>query len=313
MFLRFKKKEAVDNVVDKPTLIVDNSYKIKLPLSFLVLLANDAKGIKLYKNKIRSNHNGHYLSPQKGRGMAFEEVRPYQAGDDVRSIDWKVTARTNTPHTKIFREERDRPIFISVDNSKTMQFATRGVFKSVQAQKLAALIAWAGYFHGDKIGGQLFTEKKCHEIKPQNGKHGVLQFLNVLTKTAPILEERCSFERVILRLQRHSKPGSLIYLLSDFRRLNSTSEAYLAKLSRHCQVILIFILDPLEKKLPQSGTYEFTHKQKHVTISAENKQKILSYEQRFENHQQNLKALAKKMNCALIICHTTDNPVDILR
>ncbi|MCK5872318.1 MAG: DUF58 domain-containing protein [Methylococcales bacterium] len=292
---------------------MDNCPKIKLPLSFLVLLANDAKGINLYKNKIRATQQGDYLSPQKGRGMEFEEVRPYQPGDDVRSIDWKVTARTNTPHTKIFREERDRPIFISVDNSKTMQFATRGVFKSVQAQKLAALIAWAGYFHGDKIGGQLFTEKKCQEIKPQNGKHGVLQFFNALTKDSEASEANDSFERVILRLQRHTKPGSLIYLLSDFRRLNATSETYLAKLSRHCQLVLIFIVDPLEKKLPPSGSYQFTHKQKHVTINTQDKQKISAYEQRFANHQQNLKALAKKMNSALIICHTTDNPVDILR
>ena len=313
MLSRFKKKLPVDNIVDKPPVAVDNCHKIKLPLSSLVLLANDAKGINLYKNKIRSAQNGDYLSPQKGRGMAFEEVRPYQAGDDVRSIDWKVTARTNTPHTKIFREERDRPIFISVDHSKTMQFATRGVFKSVQAQKLTALIAWAGYFHGDKIGGQLFTEQNCQEIKPQNGKHGVLKLLNTLTTKSPTSEENYSFERVILRLQRHTKPGSLIYLLSDFRRLNSTSEAYLAKLSRHCQLVLIFILDPLEQKLPQSGSYQFTHQQKHVTINTHDKQKKLAYEQRFENHQQNLKALAKKMKCALIICHTTDNPVDILR
>ena len=313
MFSRFKKKRPVDNLVDKPPLAVDNSNRITVPLSFLVLLANDGKAINLYKHQIRSARNGGYLSPQKGRGMEFEEVRPYQAGDDVRSIDWKVTARTNTTHTKIFREERDRPVFISVDNSKTMQFATRGVFKSVQAQKLAALIAWSAYFHGDKIGGQLFTEKNCQEIKPQNGKQGVLQFLNAFTESSDSSAHNISFERVILRLQRHTKPGSLIYLLSDFRRLNATTEAYLAKLSRHCQLVLIFILDPLEKKLPESGRYQFTNGQKHVTISDGDKHKLLSYQQRFKNHQQNLETLAKKMNCLLITCDTTENPVDILR
>ena len=313
MFSKFKKKLPVDNVVDKPPLAVDNYNRITTSLSSLVLLANHAKTINLYRHQIRSTRNGQYLSPQKGRGMEFEEVRPYQAGDDIRSIDWKITARTNTTHTKIFREERDRPVFISVDGNKTMQFATRGVFKSVQAQKLAALIAWAAYFHGDKVGGQIFTHHNCQEIKPQNGKQGVLQFLNALTKKMESKEPTVPFERAILRLQRHVKPGSLIYLLSDFRGLNVTSEAYLAKLSRHCQLVLIFILDPLEKKLPESGHYQFTNGQKHVTISGRDKHKISSYQQRFENHQQNLEALAKKMNCLLITCDTTENPLDILR
>lgn len=115
---------------------------ISIQLSSLVNLAKPASQLKLQRSSIRSRQSGGYISHSKGRGMEFDESRLYQPGDDIRSIDWRVTARTGKTHTKIFREERERPVFISVDDRPTMHFATRGVFKSVQASKIAALIAW---------------------------------------------------------------------------------------------------------------------------------------------------------------------------
>lgn len=102
-------------------------------LKMLINLAKPAANLKLFRSGIRAQQSGGYLSRTKGRGMEFDEVRPYQPGDDIRSIDWRVTARTDKTHTKLFREERERPVFISVDYRASMQFATRGVFKAVQA------------------------------------------------------------------------------------------------------------------------------------------------------------------------------------
>jgi uncharacterized protein (DUF58 family) len=151
---------------------------VSVALKSLIDLAKPAANLNLHRLTIRSLQSGGYLSHFKGRGMEFDEARLYQHGDDIRSIDWKVTARTGKTHTKLFREEREKPVFISVDNRPAMQFATRGVFKSVQALKLAALLAWAAHHQGDRIGGQIFSSAGCQELKPQNGKHAVLHFLN---------------------------------------------------------------------------------------------------------------------------------------
>lgn len=305
----FKRKvihRPVDNSVDNRGLVVVN-------LPFLVNLSQSAKVINLFHRRIRSQLSGGYVSQHKGRGMEFDEVRLYQAGDDIRTMDWKVTARTGKAHTKVFREERERPVFISVDNRKTMQFATRGVFKSVQAAKLAALIAWAAKHHGDRIGGQVFGEDYCQEIKPQNGKHGVLRFLNTLVKPSEAFKQVFSFERVLARLQQHARPGSLIYLISDFRGLSETTESYMAKLSRHCELVLIFVYDPLEKSLPEQGRYRFTDDESDVTIDSSDKQTLLSYQQRFQQHQNYLESLAKKLGLLLIQCDTTAEAVECLR
>ena len=122
----------------RPDRFLAGNELVAVSLKNLLDLAPQAAGLSLNISHKQSAQSGGYLSRFKGRGMEFDEVRLYQPGDDVRSIDWKVTARTDKPHTKIFREERERPVFISVDNRLTMQFATRGVFKSVQAAKLAA-------------------------------------------------------------------------------------------------------------------------------------------------------------------------------
>ncbi|MDP1970235.1 MAG: DUF58 domain-containing protein, partial [Methylobacter sp.] len=242
---------------------VSASELISVSLKTLVDLARPAAGLNLKHSAIRSGQSGGYVSRFKGRGMEFEEARGYQPGDDIRSIDWRVTARTGETHTKVFREERERPVFISVDNRPAMHFATRGVFKSVLAAKLAGLLAWAAQHHGDRIGGQIFTGSVCRELKPQNGKHAVLRFLNAISNQDDynrLDQATITLEHVLARLMQHARPGSLVYIISDFRGINDQVESYLAKLSRHCEVVLIFVYDPLESHLPEKGRYRFIAK-----------------------------------------------------
>ncbi|MEQ8659878.1 MAG: DUF58 domain-containing protein, partial [Gammaproteobacteria bacterium] len=99
----------------------------------MVALAGQARALPGFARPLRARHSGQYLSRLRGRGMEYDESRPYQPGDDIRQIDWRVTARTGRPHTKLFREERERPVFLCVDYRHGMFFATQGVFKSVQA------------------------------------------------------------------------------------------------------------------------------------------------------------------------------------
>ena len=296
---------------------------VSVSLKTLIDLAKQATRINLHHAQNRSQQSGGYVSRFKGRGMEFDETRLYQPGDDIRSIDWRVTARTGKTHTKVFREERERPVFISVDDRLTMQFATRGVFKSVLAAKLAGLLAWAAEYHGDRIGGQIFSELECLELKPQNGRHAVLRFLSAIVGKTNITSSanelgttalpKITLEQVLARLTQHTRPGSLVYVISDFRGINEQTETYLAKLAQHCEVVLIFIYDPLESSLPIKGRYRFTNNERDVVIDTSDEQRLKNFQQLFTLRLQRIESLAKKRGLTFIKCSTSEDPLQCLK
>lgn len=197
--------------------------------------------------------SGGYLAKTKGRGMEFDEARHYQPGDDIRAIDWRVTARTGKTHTKVFREEKERPVFILADLSSTMQFGTQLLFKSVQVAHLASLIAWAARKRGDRIGGLLYNQSQHLEFKPLTRQKAVLSLINGLVKLQEpqaVHDNRVQFSDACARLRRLAHPGSLIFLLSDFSHLDAAAQQHLSQLSRHCEIIAYPISDPFEHALP---------------------------------------------------------------
>lgn len=288
------------------------SERVAVELKTLVDLAAASAGIDLGGAKVRAAQNGQYLSPFKGRGMAFAESRLYQAGDDVRRMDWRVTARTGKAHSKVFQEERERPLFISVDYRPAMAFATRGVFKSVQAAKLAALLAWAGLRQGDRIGGQVFGAEGCQELEPKNGKAALLRFFNALVSPAYAGNGGHSLAGALSRLQHHARPGSRIYLISDFRGLDGEAENYLALLARHCELGLIQVFDPLEGGLPAEGRYRFTDTQRDVLLDAGDSALRQQYRQPFLNRQASLERLSRKLRLTWLACSTLQTPLSAL-
>lgn len=204
---------------------------------------------------IQSKLAGTYLAKSKGRGMEFDEVRHYQSGDDVRTIDWRVTARTGKVHTKLFREEKERPVFILTDLGSTMRFGSTLLFKSVQAAHLAALIAWHVKQRGDKLGGLVFSQQQHFELKPQSRSHGVLRYFNALTavhqsgKTAQGL----NINDALSQLRRLVRPGSLVYILSDFADFNQHGLRHIRAIRQHNEVSCCVITDPLDIALPANS------------------------------------------------------------
>jgi uncharacterized protein (DUF58 family) len=174
---------------------------------------------------------GAYLAKTKGRGMEFDEARHYQAGDDIRAIDWRVTARTGKTHTKLYREEKERPVFVLTDLSSSMQFGTQFLFKSVQAAHLSALIAWSARKRGDRIGGLVFNQHQHIECKPFTRQKAVLSLLNSMIKVqqgAKLGAQTTNQEKITLgnacaRLRRLAHPGSLIFILSEFSQLDEVA------------------------------------------------------------------------------------------
>lgn len=288
---------------------------VAIDLKTLLHLAAPASGLPKLRHRHQTPHSGLYLSPQKGRGMVFDETRLYQAGDDVRHIDWRVTARTAKPHSKLFREERETPLLITVDYRTNMRFATRGVFKSVQAAKLAGLLAWSALQRGDRIGGHIFTDQGYQLIKPQSGKAAMLHFFQALV--APRLHlaatPQLSLAEHLQRLRRHAHPGTHIGLISDFRGLDRETEHQLTELSRHCSVLLLHVYDPLEAELPKQGEYRFTDGLHDRLINTSNIQTRTQHHLRFQQHQQHLQQLCRKLGMSWLTCRTDASAAAVLR
>ncbi len=285
---------------DSATEISDDIVNVKLDT--LIRLYRLANQLPLKSKRIHSRLSGNYISTFKGRGMEFDEARPYQPGDDIRSIDWRVTARTGKTHTKLYREERERPVLLWVDLRKPMFFASQGCFKSVLAAKAAALLAWSSTQHSDRLGGLVFSEQQHTELRPQRGKSATLHFLKQLSEhsawqdnnTTANIEPQPA-DQALNRLRRVAKPGSLIFLISDFRNMNGQSESILAQLARHNDLVMIFINDPLEQQLPPAGYYKMTDGVNELTINTSSKSLREQYQQRFTAHKQHLKNLCKKL------------------
>jgi uncharacterized protein (DUF58 family) len=201
---------------------------------------------------------GTYLTKMKGRGMEFDEARHYQHGDDIRAIDWRVTARTGKTHTKLFREEKERPIFIVVDLGKAMHFGTQLMFKSVQAGHLASLISWSAAKRGDRIGGLIFNQNTHLEFKPRTRQKAVLTLLNGLQQIHSHQEReqnsQSALEDACAKTRRLAKPGSAVFIISDFGTVSDTLKQHISRLSRHCEVVAYRISDPFEHALPTVNT-----------------------------------------------------------
>lgn len=313
-FSRRHKTDAGTDARDAVQIVSTGEERVSVGLKTLMQLAKYAPAVKLRDTVPKALQSGGTVSRFKGRGMEFDETRLYLPGDDIRSIDWRVTARTGKPHTKLFREERERPVFIAVDLRPAMQFATRGVFKAVQAIKLAALLAWAAQQNGDRIGGQVFSAAQCRELKPQAGRAAVLHLFDALLHPRPAAGEQTpSFAHVLQRLAQHVRPGSRVYIVSDFRGIEAQAEQHLATLARHCDVVLLLIYDPLESRLPERGRYRFADAHNELEIDAGDRQRTREYQQRFQRHAAHLENLAQKLRMTFLQCSTVDDPVRVLR
>lgn len=239
------------------------SNGVELSIDELIIYQNKASLIKLNGSRQLHGHmSGNYLARSKGRGMEFDEVRHYQTGDDIRTIDWRVTARTGKTHTKLFREEIERPVIIATDLTRSMLFGSKLLFKSVQASHLAALISWHTKQRGDRLGGIVFNDHTHTELKPRSRKHGVLHYLHALAtchqsslqasaKAQPSIEQSDqSFAENCLRLRQVSRPGSMVYLLTDGHNICQDAIRHLANINRHCELVICLISDPMEHSLP---------------------------------------------------------------
>jgi len=299
----------------------------------------------------RASTTGSHHSRFRGRGMDYQESRVYQAGDDIRNMDWRVTARAGKPHTKLYQEERERPVVLLVDLNPGMFFGSTKVFKSVLAAQVASLLGWAAALRGDRVGalitgisttGKNNKQHSHKELPPKMGKRGALQLISELVKqTDPMLvlqtltnkndkhsdnvDNNTSnttnnknngnnrFNKELQRLRRIARPGSLIFIISDFYHIDEEMGNHLLHLSRHNDLMAIQIVDPLELNMPPAGRYGVTNGKQSGVLNTRSKKGKRSYQAYFSKHHRIISELMSKQKIPLLQISTNDNPAAVLQ
>ena len=289
-------------------------------LANLLRLRFAAQDLKLFvKRAVKSQLNGAERTRFRGRGMDFEEVRLYQAGDDVRSIDWRVTARTQVPHTKLYREERERPVFVLVDQRAPMFFGSQRCFKSVLAAHIAANLAWAALNNSDRIGGLIFGDKSQRDIRPRRSKHAVLELLHQLQEFNQQLQSPISpadskpLSALLNDARRIAKPGCALFMVSDFHDYDQSCEQQLFELARHTDVTLIHVLDPLEKQLHSNNRLTISDGVSRLQLPTDDSRFQQAYQNAYMQRLDFLTNSAKRLGIPLLSYSTTDNLQQLLR
>lgn len=250
----------------------------------------------LPRQPVHSVLSGKYASKLRGRGLDFAEVRKYVHGDDVRNIDWKVTARTKVTHTKVFTEEKERPAFVIVDQSSSMFFASKGTVKSVLAAQIAAISGFRVLKAGDRIGGIVFDDDNYESIRPKRNRKTLMHFLEQivmknqnLPKGKKLKSKQGIINEVLFNAQNIVTHDYVVVVISDFQHLDNQGRQYLTSIARHNDVIAVMISDKMELEVPElkmpvgDGDYQVLHtgstdsSQKYKALSSTLRQDNIDY------------------------------------
>ncbi|MBF0417154.1 MAG: DUF58 domain-containing protein [Magnetococcales bacterium] len=293
-----------------------------IDIDALLALRHAAPNIPPTMRRHLAAHEGGHATPRKGRGMEFAETRLYQPGDEVRHMAWRVTARTGKHHVKLFREERERALFVWIDCRGPMFHATRGQLKIVQAARAATFSAWYAARQGDRIGALLFSEQAHVELRPTRGDRAVIGLIRTLHRFGeahPIPVSPTGGEALALaltRLQRVLLPGSQLLLCGDFRGLRPEDHALLAQLARRHAVTIFFPHDPLERTLPPAGgrypiTSADTGGQRFLLVDDPNARQ--AHAARFAARHDGLRDLCQRIGAGFVSCSTEEEATTALR
>ncbi|MFN8603201.1 MAG: DUF58 domain-containing protein [Candidatus Binatia bacterium] len=299
-------------------------YGIVASVAELVARRGDAARLDATpRGRVRTLHAGAYASAFRGRGMEFDETRQYQPGDDVRAIDWRVTARTGRVHTKLFHEERERPVLMLVDQRPHMRFGTRDAFKSVVAARAAATVAWAARDRGDRVGGLIVGDGPLRRglHAPQRSRARLLHFLSALSDATASHERAGTGNELpphpladaLALLARTSRPGTLLWIISDFADLEDEAARQLSRLARRCQVACVLVHDALEAALPSSDAYRVSDGTRVLELPTGSRRWREEYAARFAARREKLETLCRERGMGFVAIRTGDDVAALLR
>lgn len=277
-------------------------------LAELVALRGAAHELNLHERRpVLARLQGAHRSAQRGRGLEFEEVRLYSPGDDARNIDWRVTARRGQPHTKLFREERERPVWLLADLHSGLYFGSRYQLKSSLLLRSAALLAWVAAMDGDRLGALIGGNGALRIFRPRAREAGVLPVLEALVDSqprSPGTPRPESLNASLIALKPLLQPGSLVLVLSDFSGLDDNTETLLASISLRCDCRLLWLVDPLENSGLPEGSYRAGLPGRLWWLDGERSRS--AWQKQWDARQRRLNEMTDRLNLPLIRLNTPD-------
>lgn len=281
-------------------------------LDELMRLRFKASGFSfLPRQPIHSILSGRHASRLRGRGLNFEELRNYLPGDDVRHIDWKVTARTRKPHVRVYTEEKDRTVWLLVDQRMSMFFGSRRKMKSVVAAEVAAAAAWRVLSQGDRVGALVFDDSDLQVIPAHRSEERVSRILKqVITKNhalsakSEVTPNRGMFNRALERVAALARHDCLVCLIGDGSGMDGATQKYITRLTEHNDVLSVFIYDPLEQSMPEAGRLVFSDGLSQLEFDTGAKALREAYRSDFDKRIGRMKAASRRHSIPLIPVHT---------
>lgn len=283
----------------------------------LVSLKKYLPYIRRRHNNITSYQAGDIRSAFKGRGMELEEVRAYGYGDDVRDIDWRVTARKGDVYTKVFAEEKDREVYAVLDLSPYMVFGTKKELKSVSAAKFAALLGWQSLLNKDRFGLILFDGKNSRFFKPQNNQRNLMAIFKAiadasmatLQESAETGEDNISDLSVPLQfLQYNLKSKAQIFIISNYNHISDDTKKTVVALNRRCRVYCVNVYDLLEEMAPEDGEYSAEYEGQKLIFNTFSPDFKKAYAEYFAEKRKNMEDFCRRLGCHYINIRT-DRPL----
>lgn len=278
---------------------------IDIEVDDLVRVRGQLSGLRLTNSQRRASYRSGAREVRiRGRGMEYEESRAYVSGDDVRTMDWRVMARTGEAHTKVFAEEKERRFLIAVDLSASMFFGTRFSFKSWTAAQVAAHVGWLASFAGDRIGGLIVSPDGHHEVRPGKTRSGLLGVFHHLAQTSrielPPDQSHNRFNFLLRELDRVVKPGSIIALITDFIGVDEQSAEFLSTLVKHNDVNAFWIHDDSEINPWPAGQYQVMVERRRVGFDLVGSTQDTWLSQRQQEHRTQIETLTSGFNIPLL-------------
>lgn len=258
------------------TLVSSGEENIYVTLEQLRKLKYLAKGFSfLPRQPVKSILSGKNVSKLRGRGLNFEELRHYRPGDDIRSMDWKVTRRTGKPHIKVYTEERERNVYLFVDQRTSMFFGSVEKTKSVIAAELAALSAWKIADSGDCVGAIIFQDNDITYIPAKRGSAHIIRLLSAIEKKnhqlksgEPMVDPQHSFDQALAKLSQVCGHNALIIMISDGYGWHSSNNLMIKRIRQHNELISCYIYDPLEQQFPNMSQMVVSDGERQIQFSS---------------------------------------------
>ncbi|QAU24233.1 DUF58 domain-containing protein [Dyella sp. M7H15-1] len=287
----------------------DGDGRVRVSLAELIALCGRVQRLRLPPQDSRATRVGIQSSRLYGRGMDYAESRAYQPGDDVRRLDWRLTARSGRLHTKLFQEEREGQLLILLDQHASMHFGTRVRFKSVQAARAAALAAWYAVHAGERVGLMQFGGDR-HLQRPRAGVHGALDVCGALAKRDGFFGASESLSQALQHVIRLQRGANRVLLITDGQSSDEISRNRLAEMMWHTAVRVLIVADVLELTPIPSGHYPIEHDGQRRTLVLQSARQRESFQQSLGAGQVRLAAMAQSLGIPYRMIDTAADPLE---